>query len=152
MKKDPPKEDPSTPPPLPAKSLAGTLKSKKNNPAPLPPAIPRNLKPSSPAGVNQHPSTDPAAPILPPKNGKRGSSSNSSKNTAASSSEPPPERSLNVLERIARIEQESRTSGASSSSSNNDSSQTKGMEIALALKARMGHLEGTLINEDHQDF
>ena len=98
-------------------------------------------------------------PTLPPKNGKGGSSGKADADTATSAkkslgdddskiysghfimSHPSPNGSIklpNVLERIAQIErEESRTSGAS-----------KGMEIALSLKARMGHLEGSL--KDHK--
>jgi hypothetical protein len=138
---------PPSPPPLPSKS-----------PAPPPP------RPFKPVGVHHHhhhPTTavhspvslPPTLPPLPPKNGKSGSSSLSNLNgkgavTAAAASSAPsdlgqftlglPAKSSNVLERIARIEQESSRSG----------SANKGMEIALALKAKMGHLEGSL--KDHK--
>ena len=134
---------PLTPPPLPSKS-----------PAPPPP------RPFKPVGVHHHPTTaavhspvslPPTLPPLPPKNGKSGSSSLSNLNgavTAAAAASAPselgqftlgrPAKSSNVLERIARIEQESSRSG----------SANKGMEIALALKAKMGHLEGSL--KDHK--
>lgn len=153
----------AVPPPLPVK-----LSTSKSSPAPL---IPRNLKPAS-SGIHQHlhhsqPTSLSAtgevgtAPSLPPKNGRSGSSNGPA--TSASSrlgefiSQPPPpppppkdlsshnNRSRNVLERIAQIEQESREAGwvsGASPSENGTVGQTKGMEIALALKARMGHLEG----------
>ena len=131
------------PPPLPLKS-----------PSPAP-AIPRNLKPSPlMAPVHSHPAaavvvkaTNPqgreVAPSLPPKNGRSGSSGAQQSATPSASSKPPdpspsppPAKSPNVLERIAKIEQESRAT-LSSSTSSSSGQQTKGMEIALALKARM---------------
>lgn len=153
----------SSPPPLPVKSVG--------SPSSLAPLIPRDLKP--PIGVHQHPplmktgpplnsrgvqtdSTPP--PTLPPKNAKGGSSGRADAATSATSadqglgddkiysghfilSHPSPSGTIklpNVLERIAQIErEESRISGAS-----------KGMEIAMSLKARMGHLEGSL--KDHK--
>ena len=113
------------PPPLPSKS-------------PAPPPIPRNLKP---VGVHHHPSPPPPPPCLPPKNGKSGSSNSTPSADLGEFTLGRPKAkggSSNVLERIARIELESSRSG----------SATKGMEIALALKAKMGHLEGSL--KDHK--
>ena len=157
--------EPISPPPLPIKAIASPFSA---------PAIPRDLKPAT--GVHQHPTKTMTKqptpyssrgvqtesippPTLPPKNGKGGSSGKADADTATSAkkslgdddskiysghfimSHPSPNGSIklpNVLERIAQIErEESRTSGAS-----------KGMEIALSLKARMGHLEGSL--KDHK--
>lgn len=151
----------ASPPPLPLKSAG--------SPATNAPTIPRDLKP--PIGVHQHPpiikspppissrgvQTDatPPPPTLPPKNGKGGSRADAATATSADQglgddkiysghfilSHPSPSGTIklpNVLERIAQIErEESRISGAS-----------KGMEIAMSLKARMGHLEGSL--KDHK--
>lgn len=104
------------------------------------------------------------APSLPPKNGKGGSIGRAGAAAATSAqsglgvadkiyssghfilSQPSPAGTIrlpNVLERIAQIErEESRISGG------NGNGTSKGMEIALALKARMGHLEGSL--KDHK--
>ena len=156
----------SSPPPLPSKSV--------RTPSIAPVIPPRDLKP--PIGVHQHPpvmkspapsasrgvQTDstpppPLPPIIPPKNGKGGSSGRATATSAGLGggdeiysghfilSHPSPSggggaaiKLPNVLERIAQIErEESRISGAS-----------KGMEIAMSLKARMGHLEGSL--KDHK--
>ena len=160
-----------SPPPLPIKAIASPLSApaipRDLKPPtgvhqhPVPPAektktMTKTPPPYSSRGV-QTESTPP--PTLPPKNGKGGSSGKADADTATSAkkglgdddskiysghfimSHPSPSGTIklpNVLERIAQIErEESRTSGAS-----------KGMEIALSLKARMGHLEGSL--KDHK--
>ncbi|XP_045025719.1 uncharacterized protein LOC116915350 isoform X1 [Daphnia magna] len=156
-------DEPVSPPPLPIKAVGSPIAA---------PAIPRDLKP--PIGVHQHPpkvkhppcssrgvqteSPTPPPPTLPPKNGKGGSSGRANSDTATSAekglgddskiysghfilSHPSPSGTIklpNVLERIAQIEREE----------NRISSASKGMEIALSLKARMGHLEGSL--KDHR--
>ncbi|EFX76342.1 hypothetical protein DAPPUDRAFT_306244 [Daphnia pulex] len=167
--------EPNSPPPLPIKAMASPS-SAPAIPRELKPPTGVHQHPKMPKQQQQPPpppyssrgvqteSTPP--PTLPPKNGKGGSSGKAAAEPATSAkkglgddddddddddskiysghfilSHPSPSGTIklpNVLERIAQIErEESRTSGAS-----------KGMEIALSLKARMGHLEGSL--KDHK--
>lgn len=159
---------PSPPPPLPLKSL-GSLSAAPPPPRSLKPPgghqhPPPTAKPPPPPPPKE--GAPPKPPQLPPKNATGGSSGSATADTSAqvslgdrhekllcnnfilSDSSGGSRRSSasgggsaklpNVLERIAQIErEESRISSAS-----------KGMEIAMSLKARMGHLEGSL--KDHK--